>query len=178
MYNGRAVFRLPLGKLEELRRRLERRGARPSVLLRDLADRELSEAMAVVEEYGAMCELLYLMMAADRRVLNVERAVMKGALDVLSNGRVRTTHLEAMLDASARRVAELGEAACRERALRALRDDPVRAEATVVLAAAVALADGQMVPEEQALLEQLAAAFDMDEHEATRLLDELNQQAE
>ncbi len=171
------MFRLPTSKLQELRDRLQSRGARPSVLLATAADRTLAEAVAVVEEYGPMCDILYLMMAADRRVLNVEREVMKGALGILSNGAARSAHIEAMLDASARRVAELGETACRERAVRALGSDPVRAEATVVLAAAVALADGRITPEEQRLLERLANAFQMDERHATALLDELHQQA-
>jgi tellurite resistance protein len=61
--------------------------------------------------------------------------------------------------------------------VRALSSDPVRAEATVVLAAAVALADGRITPEEQKLLEQLADAFHMDEQHAAALLDELHQQA-
>ena len=171
------MFRLAKSKLQQLRDRLQSRGARHSSLLTTPAERQLAEAVAVVEEYGAMCDVLYLMMAADRRVLNVEREVMKGALGILSNGTVRSAHLEALLDASTRRVAELGETACCERAVRALRDDPVRAEATVVMAAAVALADGRITPEEQELLERLADAFHMDERHAARLLDELHQQA-
>ena len=63
----------------------------------------LIEAMDILEQYGALCEALYLMMAADRRVLNVEREVMRGALDIVSDGRVRTAHMEAMIDAAARR---------------------------------------------------------------------------
>jgi tellurite resistance protein len=47
----------------------------------------------------------------------------------------------------------------------------------VVLAAAVAEADGRITPEEQELLERLADAFHMDEHHATALLDELHLQA-
>jgi tellurite resistance protein len=172
------VFQLPTNKLQELRQRLHMQGQRRSTLrLLVPNDRELAEAVSVVEEYGVICEVLYLMMAADRRVLNVEREVMKGALGILSAGRVRTAHLEAMLDASARRVAELGEERCLDRAIQLLRGDPVRAEATVVLAAAVALADGTITAEEQALLARLAEAFELDQNAAVRLLNELNRNA-
>jgi tellurite resistance protein len=58
-----------------------------------------------------------------------------------------------------------------------LKGDPVRAEATVVMAAAVALADGAITAEEQALLEKLAEAFKLDQNAAVRLLSELNGQA-
>ena len=48
---------------------------------------------------GAICEAMYLMMAADQRVVQAERIVLRGALDIISDGRVRTMHMEAMLDA-------------------------------------------------------------------------------
>lgn len=172
------MFELPTSKLQQLRDRLQQRGERRSIVRQPLSSRDLAEAVAVVEEYGPLCDILYLMMAADRRVLNVERQVMKGALDVLSGGRVKTAHLEALLDGSARRVAELGEERCLERALERLEEDPVRAEVTVLLAAAVALADGALVPEEQVLLGRLAAAFRMDQAQAAALLDELNREPE
>ena len=50
------MFRLPTSKLQELRDRLQSRGARPSILLTTPADRGLAEALAVVEEYGPMCD--------------------------------------------------------------------------------------------------------------------------
>ena len=85
---------LAKSQLIVLREELQQRGQRPSMVSPG-ASLDLVEAMHVVEEYGAMCEAMYLIMAADRRVLNVEREVMRGALDVLSDGRVRTAHMEA-----------------------------------------------------------------------------------
>src|SRR5438105_488534 len=94
-------------KLEPLRDRLRARGQRPSIALKvEATSAELIDALRMVEEWGPFVEAMYLMMAADRRVLNVEREVLRGALAVLSNESVRTRHMEAMLDAATRRVAK------------------------------------------------------------------------
>jgi tellurite resistance protein len=167
------MFKLPVEELEQLRDRLQVRGQRPSMVIPE-SSRDVAEAIAVVEEYGGMCEAMYLMMAADRRVRNVEREVLRGALDILSEGRVRTAHMEAMLDASCRRVAEHGEDECLKRITEALGRDSVRAEITVILAAAVAAADGEVCPEEHALLGRLAAALHLDETRARRVLEKLS----
>ena len=174
VYKDRAksVFKLPSAKLNELRDRLRDRGQRPSMVVH-VATSDLAEALEVVEEYGAMCEAMCLMMAADRRVLNVEREVMRGALAIISNERVRTSHMEAMIDASARRVAEHGEDRCVQWIIESMRGDQVRAETTVVLAAVVAAADQLVTPEEHALLKKLVVGLDIDESQAERLLDEM-----
>src|SRR5690606_3166309 len=143
---GRPEFRtmaliLPQERLEELRRRLQASGRRPSMLFATTSPAVL-EAIQLVEEFGPMCEALYLVMVADGRLLNVEREVLRGALDVLSAGRIRTAHMESMLDNAARRIAEHGAEALLNNVIGALEEDPARAEATVVLAIAVAAADG------------------------------------
>lgn len=166
------MFRLPAEKLNELKDRLRECGQRPSMVI-PVASPDVAEALEMVEEYGVMCEAMYLMMAADRRVLNVEREVMRGALAIISNDCVRTAHMEAMIDSSARRVAEHGEDWCVRRIVESLRDDPVRAETTVVLAAVVAAADQLVTPEEHALLKKLVAGLKIDEAQAERLLDEM-----
>lgn len=133
------------------------------------------EAIDILDHYGTFCEVMYLVMAADRRVLNVEREVLRGALDVLSGGRVRTVHMEAMLDASARRVADQGAQVCLDAAIDLLRDDPVRAETTMVLAHVVAAADGLVTAEEQHILDELARGFEMDSERVATLLESLNE---
>jgi len=136
---------------------------------------DLAEAIEIMQQYGAMCEALYLMMAADRRVLNVEREVMRGALDVLSNGLVRTAHMEAMIDAAARRAAEEGEDQRLQKVIDVLAADPVRAETTLVLAAAVAAADNRITPEEQRVFQVLAEGLNIGDERVSSLLDELSQ---
>jgi tellurite resistance protein len=98
---------------------------------------------------------------------------MRGVLDIVSDDRVRTAHMEAMIDSAARRVSRLGEARCLQHAICALRDDPVRAELVVVLAAAVAWADNEVTPEEQTLFEQLAEGLDIGQERAQAILDHL-----
>ncbi len=143
-------------------------------MLFPVARPDLAEAMEMMRQYGAMCEALYLMMAADRRVLNVEREVLRGALDVLSRGQVRTAHMEAMIDAAARRVAEEGEEQRLARVIEVLAADPVRAETTLLLAAAVAAADSRITPEEHRVFTTLAEGLNIDDTRAGALLDELN----
>lgn len=163
---------LAQSQLEEFRDQLQARGQRPSMVTPG-ASLDLIEAMHVVEEYGPMCEAMYLIMAADRRVLNVEREVLRGALDVLSDGRVRTAHMEAMIDSSSRRVTRMGEMGCLEACIEALKDDPIRAETTVLCAAAVAAADNRVTPEERALFEKLVEGLEMSQERASELLDGL-----
>ncbi len=131
------------------------------------------EALHLLEEYGAVCEAMFLVMAADSKVLNVEREVLRGALDVISGGELRTAHMEAMLDAAGRRLAREGEAARCAHVVEQLKEDRVRAELTLVLAAAVAAADGTIAPEEQRVIAALAEGLDVDESRVEELLGQL-----
>ena len=147
----------------------------PGMDLKAKGAQDLIEAASIVEEWGAFVEAMYLMMAVDHRVLNVEREVLRGALLVLSDDRVRTTHMEAMLDAAARKVGEEGADKRLAKVIEALREDRERAETTIVLAAAVAAADAKVVPEEHELLGKLCKGLDIDEARANEILDELDE---
>ena len=157
--------------LARLRDQLRERGQRPSVVLPggNLPPSAL-ELLHVTAEYGALCEAMYLMMAADGRVLTVEREVLKGALRVISDDAVRGVHIEAMIDAATKRVAAEGREARLKAVVESLEDDPVKAEVAFVLAAAVAYADEEFAPEESALLQQLATALEIDDARADELL--------
>jgi tellurite resistance protein len=155
----------------QLRDELQRRGQRRSMVFPSAAP-NVVEAMNMVDEYGTLCEVMFLVMVAERKMLNVQRSLLRGALDVISGGRVRTAHMEAMLDSASKRLAEDGlEKRC-QRVIEALRDDPVRAETTLVLATAVAAADGVVSPAEQALLDRFMKELGVD---PTRLGDVLNE---
>jgi tellurite resistance protein len=168
-------MQLTHARLEHLRDQLRARGQRQSMVMPSTkSSQDLVMAMAVVEEYGALCEVMYLMMAADRRVLDVEREVLRGALDVLSGDTVRTWHMDAMIDAAARRIAEEGADVRLKKLMEILREDPVRAETTIVLAAAVAAADNRIVPEEHALLAKLFEGLGISEERANGLLEVLD----
>lgn len=173
-HTDRPHVSLTQGTLEHLRDQLRERGQRPSIALGPQTSADLIEAIQIVEEYGAMCEAMYLMMAVDNRVVNAEREVLRGALDVLSSGRVRTVHMEAMLDAAARKIAAEGAPRRLARVIDALKHDPARAEATVILAAAVAAADSRIVPEEHALLNELFRGLGIDQSRADEILRDID----
>jgi tellurite resistance protein len=169
------MLKLTRTKLDPLREALRERGARPSVVMTAPAGggtspTELIDALRLVEEWGAFVEAMYLMMAADRRVMNVEREVLRGALLLLSEERVRTRHMEAMLDAAMRKVMVEGPEKRLEAVIEALQGNQPRAESAVIVAAAIAAADLRIVPEEHALLAQLARGLGIDEARADALL--------
>lgn len=131
---------------------------------------EIAEAMRIVEEYGALCEAMYLVMVADRKVVNLERDVLRGALRVLSNDVVRTKHMESMIDHAARKLVEDGYEARLKHVIEVLKADPQKADLTYILAAAVAAADHKVTDEEEQLLSALAEGLGIDEARANELL--------
>ena len=95
-----------------LRDQLQQRGQRPSLVAPDPnMSPDAVELMNILAEYGPLCEAMYLMMSADGRIGNEERDVLKGALRNLSGDTIRTAHMEAMLDAAGKNVADQGRAA-------------------------------------------------------------------
>jgi tellurite resistance protein len=172
------MIALSRSKLEPLRDALRARGQRPSLVLGPNTSVELLDAMELVNEWGSFVEAMYLMMAVDRRVMNVEREVLRGALAVLSNERVRTRHMEAMLDAATRNVGAEGTEARLAKVIAALHEHPVKAESAVVVAAAIAAADDRVVPEEHALLERFMRELEIEPQRAQEILAELGQLSE
>jgi tellurite resistance protein len=112
-------------------------------------------------------------MASDRRVMNVEREVLRGALAVLSDEKGRTRHMEAMLDAATRNVGAEGTEKRLVKVLATLRQNPARAETAAVVAAAIAAADDRFPPEESQMLERMMRDLNIDPKRAQELLDEL-----
>jgi tellurite resistance protein len=160
-----------LKKLEPLRDALKARGQRQSIIMGGSI--ELIEAMEFLGEWGAFVEAMYIMMVADRRVMNVERQVLRGALAILSDEKVRTRHMEAMLDAAAKNVALEGAEKRLEKVLRTLAQHPTKAESAVLVAAAIAAADNKVVPEEFALLQKMIKDVGLADGPAKEILDEV-----
>ena len=161
-------------RLEPLRDALRKRGQRPSIILSGGAgSAELYDAVQLVEEWGPFVEAMYIIMAADRRVMNVEREVLRGALAILSDEKVRTRHMEAMLDAATRNVGTEGTEKRLAKVVEQLRRNPVRAESAAVVAAAIAAADDRLPPEESAMLERLMRELQIEPARAQEILAEL-----
>lgn len=162
--------------LAKLRDRLVAKGERQSVVLTSAAaDARVSEAMHIVEEYSALCEAMYLVMVADKKVANAERAVLRGALRVISRDLVRSRHIESMIDIAAQKLAQQGIERRLERVIEKLRENEGKAEVTYILAAAVAAADNKITVEEQDMLARLGDGLGIDENRANELLSEMGE---
>ena len=158
--------------LARLRDQLRSMGQRPSIVAPNAnMTPESLEMMQILGEYGPLCEAMYLMMSADGKVTNDEREVLKGALRNLSGDSLRSAHIEAMLDAASRNVADHGREKRMAEVVAALHEDKVRAEVAFVLAAAIAFADNAIADEENDTLNALAEGLGIDESRANELLD-------
>ncbi len=159
--------------LARLRDRLRSQGQRPSMVLSNMAalSPDAADLLATMAEYGPLCEAMYLMMSADGRITNDERDVLKGALRSLSDNVVPSLHIEAMLDAASKNVAEQGREARLNEVVDQLRNDPARVEVAFVLAAAIAFADNAIADEENETLSQFAEGLGIDEARIDELLD-------
>ena len=146
---------------------------RPSSRAEPNMDPEAVEMLNIVAEYGPLCEAMYLMMSADGTVGNDEREVLKGALRNLSGDTIRTAHIEAMLDAAAKRVDDEGREKRMKAVVESLHEDKARAEVAFVLAAAIAFADNAIADEENETLNALAEGLGIDEERANELLDDV-----
>jgi tellurite resistance protein len=158
--------------IARLRDQLRTRGQRPSVAIGDgKLTPDAAELLQVATEYGPICEAMYLMMSADGKITADEREVLKGALRNLSADTIRSVHIEAMLDESAKKAAEEGRDARLRDVIATLHEDGARAEVAFVLAAAIAFADNAIADEENETLNSLAEGLGIDEARANELLD-------
>jgi tellurite resistance protein len=164
---------LSTSTVARLRDQLRTRGQRPSIVLGDLSKLtpDAAELAAVTVEFGPICEAMYLMMSADGKISDDEREVLRGALRNLSEDSVRSAHIEAMLDQSAKDVAEQGREARMREVISQLHDDPARSEVAFVLAAAIAFADNAIADEENDALNLFAEGLGIDDSRANELLD-------
>lgn len=159
--------------LAKLRDLLRTQGQRPSVVLAPGTSPDELEFATCVSEFGPLCEAMYLMMSADGQISADEREVLKGALRSLSEGNIRSVHIESMLDQAASQAAAHGRDKRLEEVSVGLADDPARAEVAFVLAAAIAFADSAIADEENDTLNRFAELLHIDEARANTLLDEV-----
>ena len=159
--------------LVRLRDQLQTRGQRPSIAASPGMTPDTAELMTILAEYGPLCEAMYLMMSADGKISNDEREVLKGALRNLSGDSIRTAHMESMLDAAGKNVADHGREARLKEVIEQLHEDKTRAEVAFVLAAAIAFADNAIADEENETLNALAEGLGIDESRANELLDDV-----
>jgi len=131
------------------------------------------ELQSILQEYGPLCEAMYLMMSADGAVGEDEREVLKGALRNLSGDTIRTAHMDKMLETAGKAVADQGREARLQSIVTDLREDKARGEVAFVLAAAIAFADNAIADEENETLNSFAEGLGIDEGRANQLLDDV-----
>jgi DnaJ-domain-containing protein 1 len=134
----------------------------------------LSESeKAAVKQIQPLAEIMYLTMAADGVVLEIERDVMRGAIIGLSNGEINAGTVTVMLEGFAKNLTAASREARVQEICDALKKDAAGAEGAFVLSAAIAFADDAIVEEEQAFINQLASMLGISEERAQKLLNEL-----
>ena len=157
----------------KLRDRLKERGERPSLFATDLSALKQTDVPAdVLMRFDAICEAMYLMAKADGKLDPAEADTLRGAIRELSDGTVRSVHIQKMIEGADARLAKEGLEARIKGVAAKLVEDPGTAEAAFALAAAVAFADNEIADEENDMLNSFAEALGIDEDQANALLDE------
>ncbi|MEO7093840.1 MAG: serine/threonine-protein kinase [Polyangiales bacterium] len=161
------MIRLPTAAVTALRDRLHDRGGRPSISVPTTPD-ELPDAV-IADQYGPLCEAMYLMMSADQKITGSERDVIRGAMRELDD-RIRSRHIDAMLASSAEALGRDGLATRLKILGESLAADRERAEAAVLLACAVAYADDEIVEAEHRVMGGLLEVLGVDRDRMRQLV--------
>jgi tellurite resistance protein len=130
---------------------------------------------AAVARVDAAAETMFLVMAADELIAEAEMAAIRGAIrgltgDVLGDGIIKV-----MIEDFALRLKAEGRAARLSAIAKAVTRDRNEAESAFALAAAVAIADDEITPTEDAFVAELARAFGFTDETVRRILDQLAQ---
>lgn len=158
---------IPTRTIDRLKSRLASHVERPSAEFRSPVEGFPSENPFAVDatvlyELEAIFEAMYLAMAADGDVADVERELLAATMTALSGGRIRAIQIEQMIDEFGERLREGGLDERLAFVGDSLRASPLAAEAAWALAAAIVDADGRVLASELALLGRLAEALALD----------------
>lgn len=172
-------MKIQTATIERLRDALLESGRRPSMVASSAYETLTREGLLTPEEVGSiqrvgpLAETMYLMMAADGTLAEVERDAVRGAIRGLTDNLLRTGTINVMLEGYGARLAASGRDARLHELAEELAENPHEAEGAFALAAAVALADDEVSAEENAFINQLAEWFGISGERAAELLDQL-----
>lgn len=127
--------------------------------------------------FEALFEAMYLMVVVDGEVADSEREVLRGAVRGLTDGSVRTHHIQKLFE----KCDELVKQGIDKRIAAiapTLKEDPALSEAAFSLASAIAFADSEIKDEENDLINELAGALDINGDRAEELLNQLEADSE
>jgi tellurite resistance protein len=144
-------------RIERLRDTLLRQG-RPSITPAPWPPAEEQRATADVlySRLRPVAEAMYLVMAADTQIADPERAALLGALRILTEGKLSSAAMEAMLAQFGRDLGREGQELRLDHVAAALYGDAADVELALALVAAASLADGRASDAEYATIEALA----------------------
>ncbi len=167
--------------ITRLRDALLQSGRRPSLLVSSAYETLTREGMLSAEEIGALNrvdplgETMFLMMAADGNLADVERDAVRGAIRGLTDNILRSGTIKVMLENYQARLEQEGREERLRQIAEEIAEDPQEAEGAFALAAAVALADDTVSEEENAFINQLAEWFGISDERAGQILDQLEE---
>ena len=177
-------MRLETATVRRLRDELLQSGRRPSLVLspayETLARQGLlsPEERVAVQRVDPLAETMFLMMCADGVVAEAERDAVRGAIRGLSDDHIRSGTIRVMLESYQEKLEAEGRDARLQEIAEAIADEPHEAEGAFALAAAVALADDQVVDEENSFINTLAEWFGISSQRAEQILDQLEDDRE
>lgn len=172
-------MKIQTATIERLRDTLLQSGRRPSMVVSSAYEtltREgllTPEELACISRVGPLAETMFLMMAADGKLTEVERDAVRGAVRGLTDNLLRTGTINVMLEGYERRLAQGDRDGRLHEIAEEIAEEPRDAESAFALAAAVALADDEVSDEENAVINQLAEWFGISAERATLILDQL-----
>jgi tellurite resistance protein len=170
--------------IERLRDALLLSGRRPSMVASSAYETLTREGLLTPEELGSinrvepLAETMFLMMAADGTIAEIEKDAIRGAIRGLTDNLLRTGTINVMLESYAKRLAESGRDARLHEIAQEISEDQNEAEGAFALAAAVALADDEVSDEENAFINQLAEWFGISSERSAQILDQLEDDRE
>jgi len=177
-------MKIQTATIERLRDALLKSGRRPSMVVSSAYETLTREGLLTPEEVGSinrigpLAETMFLMMAADGTVADVERDAVRGAIRDLTDDLLRSGTINVMFETYEKRLAHSGRDARLQEIAEEIADDPNEAEGAFLLAAAVALADDDVRDEENAFINQLAEWFGIADERAAEILDQLEDDRE
>lgn len=152
----------------------ERSGAVTSSAFRTLAREGLytDDEKAALLRVEGVAETMFLVIAADEQVMDTEMAALRGAIRGLAGDVLSDEIVQIMVESFARRLKDEGKEK-RLKAIASLVSDPSEAKSALALAAAVALADGQVATVENEVIVELQHCFSLSDSEVKAVLGEL-----
>ena len=152
-----------------------RQGSVSSSAYRTLFSRKMltKAENAAIERVAASAESMFLVIAADLQVTQSELIALRGAVRGLSSEVLSDDIVQLMMEQYADQLREDGL----DQRLQAIAAtlDATEAQNVFSLAAAVALADGEFVAEENAVIEKMKRAYGLTDAQVSAIIGELQQ---